>query len=166
MYSEYASPYFHHLGFEWEFAKRVLPSIEAAVKSYPVSFDTLVACGLGSIPWVVELGRRLHMPYVVVRKAGEKMSADRYEQVVGRFGPERRGLLIDDNVYLGRTKKHVKEQLSNVGGTLVGVLELENVKLLPAAAKYFKRTDWEGAARNYMANWENNRKPSEFREYE
>lgn len=157
MYEEYESPYFHHLGFEWEFVKRVLPSIEKAIRTYPKPFDTLAACGLGSIPWVVELGRRMKLPYVVVRKEGERMSADRYSQVVGRFGPTRKCLLVDDNVYLGRTQKRVKEQLEERHATLVGTLQLENVQLLPAARKYFKRNDWEGAARNYMSNWENNR---------
>jgi orotate phosphoribosyltransferase len=153
VYDDYESPYFHHMGFEWEFAKRVLPSIEKAIRKYPGDPDTLVACGLGSIPWVVELGRRMRIPYVVVRKAGEVMSADKYSQVVGRFGPARRCLFVDDNVYLGRTQKRVKEQLELREATLVGTLQLENVALLPAAKKFFKRDDWEGAARSYIGNY-------------
>lgn len=149
MRSDYASPYFHHMAYEWEFAKRVLPSIEAAVKKAP-AHDTLVACGLGSIPWVIEMGRRLRVPYVIVRKRGEVMSADRFTQVVGRFGPKRQCLFVDDNVYLGRTRDWVDQQLKGTRATLVGVLELEDVRLLPAAAKYFKCTDWREAALKFM----------------
>lgn len=90
-------------------------------------FDTLVGCGFSSIPWAIRLSTYLRKPYVLVRKWGEPTSSGGTYPVVGRFGPKRLCLMVDDCISSGRTRDHVAFELLKQKAVLVDIVVLNEL---------------------------------------
>ncbi len=128
MRNNFPSDYHHHVAVDRAFMSKHLKLVAAEVRKR--KFDTLVGCGMSSIPWAVRLSAYLRKPYVMVRKWGDtKCSANRLEPVVGRFGPTRRCVMVDDTVYSGQTRDWVVLELARFDALLVDIVRLDCIKV-------------------------------------
>ena len=123
----WASSMTHHVWADAEFVADHWPELAADIQArYAGKYDTLVGCGLAGIPWVVALGVGLRVPYVLVRKPGDAKPRATFTPIVGRFGPERRCLFVDDLVGSGGTRRHVAFTLAMAQAELVGTVTVDS----------------------------------------
>lgn len=124
--SRFASNYAHHAAVSWDVMGPALPAVAKAVRAHKP--DTLVGCGLGSIPWVVALSRCMRLPYVLVRKPGEVCRACETRPLVGYWGPAKLCVFVDDRVCAGGTRRHVYTTLRKAGATPLATVEIRNIE--------------------------------------
>lgn len=119
----------HHVWTDQEFIERYLPDVALKLQRQNPTVDTLAGCGFGSVPWVVALGLYLRMPYVLVRKLGEHVQCSAAPrdalQVVGRFGPKKRCLFVDDLVSSGETAGRVRKLLLEYEAVYLGTFTID-----------------------------------------
>lgn len=119
----FPSSFEYHIALDHKFISEHISEVFDVVAQY--DFDTLVGCGFGSIPWVIEMSRLIEVPYVLVRKASDTVNAGRRWPVVGRFGTDRACVFIDDCIASGRTRVHVKHELEQYEADLVTTVQLD-----------------------------------------
>jgi adenine/guanine phosphoribosyltransferase-like PRPP-binding protein len=98
-----------HLGLS-DLQDVVSKTVEA-VKPHAAEFDSIVTEGLSGMVVAVPVALALEKPVVIVRKDLNNLCIHA-SAVEGARDAGRRALFIDDHVDLGRTLKHVQDELA------------------------------------------------------